>query len=581
MYNHNSEGVGRRVICLMALSVLTGSFVLATNSYDDVAVVVNTNSQNSLQIGEYFQNSRSVPSKNMIYISCSTAEEIDSSEFESLRGQIEQYLTVSDLASSINYIVTTKGVPLKVNRGNTFSTTSPSSSVESELALILGPYSSSIGKSGRLLSPYYYQSAPFSRSQYGIYLVTRLDAYTLDQVFQMIDRSGPATRVSRASQFVLDEDPSWNATLPSLNNNLKTTRSALENKGETVCFDSTGVFLTNRTNVIGYASWGSNDDSASAYSQYAIPHNTWVDGAIAETYVSTSGRTFQAPPEYGQSLVADLIAEGASGAKGYVYEPFSSAMALTQVLFDRYTSGYNMAESYSMATRYFSWMGVLVGDPKTSIEIVDGPLPVQLNYLNASTGTTPGLVHISWTTASEANNYGFWVQRRAADEPEYQDLPKSFTPGQGTTLLPQSYAWSDSGVPAGKYFYRLKQLDLDGTTHFSESHSVELQVLAAYQEESTVPDKFELAQNYPNPFNPSTTISYSLPQAGHVSLKVYSELGQELATLVDEYQMAGTKSVNFSAGAVASPTGSLASSAYFYRLEAGAQSFIRKMVLVK
>ncbi len=94
------------------------------------------------------------------------------------------------------------------------------------------------------------------------------------------------------------------------------------------------------------------------------PHNTWVPGAIAETFVSTGGRSFNIGTSYGQSLVADLIREGVSGVKGYVYEPYLTAIAHPDILFDRYTLGYNLAESYWYASQLYGWMGTVIGDPK-------------------------------------------------------------------------------------------------------------------------------------------------------------------------------------------------------------------------
>ncbi|MCK5560248.1 MAG: PKD domain-containing protein, partial [Thermoplasmata archaeon] len=94
------------------------------------------------------------------------------------------------------------------------------------------------------------------------------------------------------------------------------------------------------------------------------PHNTWVPGAIAETFVSTGGRSFKITTTYGQSLVADLIREGVSGVKGYVYEPYLTAIAHPDILFDRYTLGYNLAESYWYASQLYGWMGTVIGDPK-------------------------------------------------------------------------------------------------------------------------------------------------------------------------------------------------------------------------
>ncbi len=101
---------------------------------------------------------------------------------------------------------------------------------------------------------------------------------------------------------------------------------------------------------------------------------------------------------------------------------------------------------------------------------------------------------------------------------------------------------------------------------------------------SSAPTEFSLSQNYPNPFNPSTKIQYSLQKAGVVSLKVYNLLGNEVATLVNGRQEAGSYSVPFSAigGSVSGGNGSsLASGVYFYRLEAGSFVSVKKLVLMK
>jgi len=97
---------------------------------------------------------------------------------------------------------------------------------------------------------------------------------------------------------------------------------------------------------------------------------------------------------------------------------------------------------------------------------------------------------------------------------------------------------------------------------------------AASVDDGEVPQSFALEQNYPNPFNPSTTISYTIPKSGRVTLKVYSVLGSEVATLHDGYQSAGTHSVEFNAA-------DLPSGVYFYRLEAGDQSSTKKLLLLK
>ena len=94
------------------------------------------------------------------------------------------------------------------------------------------------------------------------------------------------------------------------------------------------------------------------------PHMTWVDGSIAETAVSTGGRSFTIDTTYGQSLVADLLEDGVSGVKGYVYEPYLTAVGQPSVLFNMYSQGFSFAEANAAANTYISWMGVTVGDPK-------------------------------------------------------------------------------------------------------------------------------------------------------------------------------------------------------------------------
>ncbi len=93
-------------------------------------------------------------------------------------------------------------------------------------------------------------------------------------------------------------------------------------------------------------------------------------------------------------------------------------------------------------------------------------------------------------------------------------------------------------------------------------------------ESETVPEKYELIQNYPNPYNPSTKIRFALPKQGHVALKIYDILGREISTLVNEVKQAGTYTVDFNGSG-------LTSGVYFYRIESGNFSDVKRMVLIK
>ena len=94
------------------------------------------------------------------------------------------------------------------------------------------------------------------------------------------------------------------------------------------------------------------------------------------------------------------------------------------------------------------------------------------------------------------------------------------------------------------------------------------------QTNNTVPGKFTLNQNYPNPFNPSTKISYSIPNANFVTLKIYDVSGREVETLVSNFQNKGVYAVKFNAK-------HLSSGIYFYKMQAANFAEVRKMLLVQ
>ena len=130
-------------------------------------------------------------------------------------------------------------------------------------------------------------------------------------------------------------------------------------KGISTIYDDTPAFIGGHGGLQGYFSWGSNDPS---FNLAAYRSNLFAPGSIADTFVSTSARTFS-PVSSGQSLVADLIANGACGVSGYVSEPYTAYSTYPNVLFDRYTKGYNMAESFYMACPELFWKSAVVGDP--------------------------------------------------------------------------------------------------------------------------------------------------------------------------------------------------------------------------
>jgi len=192
-------------------------------------------------------------------------------------------------------------------------------------------------------------------------------------------------------------------------------------------------------------------------------------------------------------------------------------------------------------------------------------LPVELTSFSAS--VIGNAVKLIWKTATEVNNYGFDILRQAHTSTSLSMTgweKIGFVSGNGNSNSPKSYSFTDRDVNSGKYSYRLKQIDNDGTFEYSKKVEADL----------GAPTKFELGQNYPNPFNPTTTISYDLPEAANVKLTIFNILGQEIATLVDGFKEAGNHTLNFDAD-------NLDSGLYIYKLQAGSQVQTKKMTLIK
>ena len=192
--------------------------------------------------------------------------------------------------------------------------------------------------------------------------------------------------------------------------------------------------------------------------------------------------------------------------------------------------------------------------------------PVELLAFNAFAQNDE--VQLSWSTATETNNSGFEIQRNisaplfSAEQKGWVNL--AFVDGFGSSALQHHYTFTDKNLTPGNYQYRLKQIDYDGSYHYSNIASA--QVIGLNQ--------FLLYQNYPNPFNPTTMIDYYIPVSGNVQLKIYNILSQEVAAIVNGYQVAGKHSIVFDAG-------KLTSGIYFYKLQAGNNVQIKKMILLK
>ncbi len=193
--------------------------------------------------------------------------------------------------------------------------------------------------------------------------------------------------------------------------------------------------------------------------------------------------------------------------------------------------------------------------------LIYGIIPVELTSFSAI--VKDDNVLLNWVTSTETNNLGFDVERRSTKSNSgWQKL--GFINGNGTTTEKSPYSFVDKNPAEGKSYYRLRQIDFDGSSKVYNSVEVDFEIVKEYS----------LSQNYPNPFNPSTEINYSLAKSGNVTLKIYNLLGSEVATLVNEFMEAGKHSVKFNAN-------DITSGIYFYTIKADNFTSTRKMILMK
>jgi uncharacterized protein (TIGR03790 family) len=391
---------------LLALTALVLSLFAApalAQTADNLLLVVNQSSPDSIRVAEHYARVRGVPQTQVLRVTVdAAADEIERVAFErQIQDPIAAWIRRNSAQDRILFIVLTKGVPLRI-RG-TSGRNGTQASVDSELTLL---YRRLTGDEpplvGPLANPYFLgdtpvaQAAPFSHKAFDIYLVTRLDGYTVDDVLKLIDRGAAPSRDGR---ILLDERAAEDSG--GGNTWLKAAADWMAGHGfgDRLVLEAGGRVLTGEKNVLGYYSWGSNDP--------AITMRTFglgfVPGAIAGMFVSTDARTFREPPAgwatgpwtdrtkffagSPQSLSGDLIREGVTGVAGHVAEPYLDATIRPNILFPAYLSGFNLAEAFYLAMPFVSWQTVVVGDPLCAPFPRKAPQPSDIDAgIDPSTG---------------------------------------------------------------------------------------------------------------------------------------------------------------------------------------------------
>jgi uncharacterized protein (TIGR03790 family) len=369
-----------RVLTICLAFWLATAAAAAEDLSGRVLVVVNANSEASARIGEYYAAKRGIPAEQILRLSLLDAQPpdgIDRRLFETaIQAPIARWLASYQSQDRILFIVLTKDIPLRIEGGSQPGSTA---SVDSELVLLYSRLTgAAVPVAGPLRNPYFLGDRPvaearrFQREDQQIYLVTRLDGYTVEDVLGLIDRGSAP---SPGGKVVLDGKASWT---DAGNGWLRQAAERLRAAGlpeAQVVFDASPAVLHDVGDVIGYYSWGSNDP--------AIRRRTFglkfLPGALAGMFVSTDARTLAEPPDgwklgewankaswhrgSPQSLMGDLIREGVTGAAGHVAEPMLGNTIRPDVLFPAYFRGFTLAEAYYLAMPSLSWMNVVIGDP--------------------------------------------------------------------------------------------------------------------------------------------------------------------------------------------------------------------------
>ena len=394
------------------------------NSYDDVLLVINDNSEVSKQIGNYFKQQRNIPDKNVVHIRTSTDEWIwydgaINTFNNEVRYPILNHIKNNDLY--INYIVLTKGIFHAIYDPNNFSYYDTIYQHYFDTDAILytvlrggcedylnySQYKVVSDKAvyewnNRLRHEcgnfYGLQDERFSHDKYNSYLVTRLDGYNFDEVKKLIDNAelgyiGEGT-------VVLDESQGWcplfaqpktqGLTDPVFdwknNNEIFNMEKYLGDAGYNVvranCTNYS--FLMNQNNIIAYFSWGTNDPyypwptgTSWSMGKRGCDARIWnikfIPGSIGGTHVSSSARymseqNWNTYPEWCQSQIIDLIHSGLTAGIGYASEP-DALREYTPITSDRYfVKGYNLADSFYMGDAVGHHQGIIIGDPKMRLK---------------------------------------------------------------------------------------------------------------------------------------------------------------------------------------------------------------------
>ena len=367
------------VVLTLAATFAPGS--VGAQSAENVAVVINDNSADSQKVGQAYAAARSIPESNVFHIRTSVEETVDRDVYvRTIEGPLGNAIARARLQDQILYLVLTRGVPLRV--AGTPGQSGTVSSVDSELTLLYRRMTGRIERpEGPVVNPYFLaerdlaEARRFTHRDYDIFLVSRLDGFTLDEALALIDR-GVSAKSDTSNKIVLDQRAAAGNRMGDDWLAAASKRLADGGLGDQVVLETTGKPARGIAQVLGYFSWGSTDPQNRARTSGL----RFAPGALAAGFVGSDARTFREPPiawvptgdpvnratwyaGSPESLTGDLIRDGVTGAVGYIAQPFLIGTVRPQVLFPAYVAGFNLVESFYLAMPFVSWQAVVIGDP--------------------------------------------------------------------------------------------------------------------------------------------------------------------------------------------------------------------------
>ncbi len=359
-----------------------------------VVVLYNVDSPEGIEIANYYAQVH--PQVQLLGLSgVSTAEEVTQDHYlDVIRPQV-----LAGISDTTEVIVTTKGLPLRIQntavnpgsypgwRGDLFGVPlldewwKPYSSLESELTRVdlidsaemmgdqahfMSPPSFPFSTQHQASNPYYGQPFAFERNKEpeleGMRLTSRLDGFTVADVKSSIDRAQLAFRMPTQQLVIVDDDPAAPAALVDRMSELAS--DVLIPHGQAMVFDQTSANIVDAPlPVQGYVSHGSHAAGEGFVDDLQF---NLAAGAVFHTWESFNAYSFtQGNNQYGQSLVGEWLAKGATAGLGHVEEPKASAatVANEDILFDMLLSGHTFVEAAWSATPQLSFVNTVVGDP--------------------------------------------------------------------------------------------------------------------------------------------------------------------------------------------------------------------------